>query len=165
MELIRAYAPLCWFKHNPLELPRSVGFFQKNLYYYVLIELFFTINITDPIEAIFEVIIETGLTLLFIISLLYFKKATAGFISAASSFLICENIIKSLALPVFVWLTTTDDELSYFILSGLAIWGLAVITYVIKRILLTTSLGIAFVLSLIYFFISHIGAFIITLVL
>ncbi len=164
MKLIRVYAPLCWFKNHPLELPRSVGFFQKNLYYYLLLELFFTANITAPVEALIEVIIETGLTLLFIISLLYVKKAEASFIPAATSFLICENIIKSLALPVFVWLTSTDDSLSYYILSGLAAWGVAVIAYVIKQILLTTS-AIAFVLSLVYFFISHIGAFIVTLIL
>lgn len=158
MELIKAYVPLCWFRHCPLELPRSVSFFQKNLYYYLLIELFLLANITDPLDALIEAILETGLTLLFVKLLLFFKKAGAGFISAATSFLICENIITTAGLPVFVWLTTTDDLLSYYILFGLMVWGVAVIAYLIMRILLITPAW-AFVISIVYFSVTHGGSF------
>ncbi len=158
MELIKAYVPLCWFRHCPLELPRSVGFFQKNLYYYLLIELFILANITDPLDALIEAILETGLTLLFVEILLYFKNASAGFISAATSFLVCENIIATAGLPVIVWLTTTDDLLSYYILFGLMAWGVAVIAYLIMRILLISPVW-AFVLSVVYFSVTHGGAF------
>lgn len=157
MELLRAYVPLCWFKHNPLELPRSVSFFQKNLYFYLLIELFILANITDPFDALIEVIIETGLTLLFVGMLLYIKESIAGFIQAATSFLICENIIAAIVLPVIVWLTTTDELSSYCLLFGLMAWGFAVITYLIMRILLATPLT-ASVLATIYFVVTHGGS-------
>ncbi|WP_404358033.1 hypothetical protein [Methylotuvimicrobium sp. KM1] len=164
MELIKAYVPLCWFRHCPLELPRSVSFFQKNLYYYLLIELFILANITDPLDALIEAILETGLTLMFVEILLIFRKASAGFISAATSFLICENIIATAGLPVIVWLTTTDDLLSYYILFGLMVWVFAVITYLIMRILLITP-TLAFVLSIVYFSVTHGGAFMLMLLI
>lgn len=157
MELIKAYLPLCWFKHSPLELPRSVSFFQKNLYYYLLIELFILANITDPFDALIEVVIETVLTLLFVEILLWVKKANAGFISAATSFLVCENIFATLGLPVIVWLTTTDDLLSYYLLFALMAWGIAVIAYLIMRILLTSA-TVGLILSIVYFVVTHAGS-------
>ena len=158
MGYLKHYVPLCWFKNNPLELPRSVGFFQKNLYFYVLVELFIQVNVTDPLEAFIEVALETSLTLLFVAALLFVKKALPGFIPAATSFLVCENIVAAFGLPVVVWLTTTDDLLSYYILAALIIWDIAMITYLIKRILVTHVLA-AFLLSLGYFLATYVGAF------
>lgn len=158
MEHLKHYVPLCWFKNNPLELPRSVGFFQKNLYFYILVELFIQINVTDPLEAFIEVALETSLTLLFVAGLLFAKKALAGFIPAATSFLVCENIVAAFGLPVVVWLTTTDDLLSYYVLTALIFWDIAMITYLIKRILVT-NIVTAFLLSLAYFLATYIGAF------
>ena len=158
MGLLKQYVALCWFKNNPLELPRSVSFFQKNLYFYVLVELFIQVNVTDPLEAFLEVGIETSLTLLFVAFLLLLKKAMAGFISAASSFLICENVVASFGLPIVVWLTSTDDLLSYYILFALIVWDIAMISYLIKRILVINSVY-AFLLSLAYFVITYLGAF------
>ena len=158
MELLKHYVPLCWFKNNPLELPRSASFFQNNLYFYVLIELFIQVNVTDPLEAFIEVALETSLTLLFVACLLFVKKALAGFIPAATSFLVCENIVASLGLPVVIWLTTTDDLLSYYFLAFLILWDIAMITYLIKRIL-TANIVTAFLLSLAYFIATYIGAF------
>ncbi|MGR9114888.1 MAG: hypothetical protein ACU85E_03925 [Gammaproteobacteria bacterium] len=158
MEHFKHYVPLCWFKNNPLELPRSVGFFQKNLYFYVLVELFIQINVTDPLEAFIEVALETSLTLLFVSILLFTKKALAGYIPAATSFLVCENIVAAFGLPVVVWLTTTDDLLSYYILAALILWDIAMITYLIKRILATNVVNALF-LSLAYFLATYVGAF------
>ncbi|MGR9044343.1 MAG: hypothetical protein ACU83N_03545 [Gammaproteobacteria bacterium] len=158
MELLKHYVPLCWFKNNPLELPRSTVFFQNNLYFYVLVELFIQINVTDPIEAIVEVALETSLTLLFVAGLLFIKKALAGFIPAATSFLVCENIVAAFGLPVVIWLTTTDDLLSYYFLAFLILWDIAMITYLIKRIL-TTNVVTALLLSVAYFISTYIGAF------
>ena len=158
MGYLKHYLPLCWFRNNPLELPRSVGFFQKNLYFYVLLELFIQVNVTDPLEAFIEVALETSLTLLFVAALLFIKKALAGYIPAATSFLICENIVAAFGLPVVVWLTTTDDLLSYYMLAALILWDIAMITYLIKRILSTNILA-AFLLSLAYFLATYIGAF------
>lgn len=158
MEHLKYYIPLSWFRNNPLELPRSVSFFRKNLYFYVLVELFIQLNVTDPLEAIVEVALETSLTLLFVAGLLFKKKAMPGFIPAATSFLICENIASTFGLPVVVWLTTTDDLLSYYALLILILWDISMITYLIKQILVTQTLP-AFLISLAYFLATYIGAF------
>ncbi|PKM13769.1 MAG: hypothetical protein CVV13_00855 [Gammaproteobacteria bacterium HGW-Gammaproteobacteria-3] len=158
MEYLKHYVPLCWFKNNPLELPRSVGFFQKNLYFYILVELFIQMNITDPLEATIEVALETLLTLLFVAALLFSKKALVGFIPAATSFLVCENVVAAFVLPVMIWLTTTDDLLSYYIVAVLVLWDIALIVYLIKRILATPT-PIAIALSLLYFTVTYLGAF------
>ncbi|MGR9052510.1 MAG: hypothetical protein ACU84J_07670 [Gammaproteobacteria bacterium] len=158
MEHLIHYVPLSWFKNNPLELPRSVSFFRKNLIFYILVELFIQVNVADLLESVVEVALETALTLLFVAALLFLKKALAGYIPAATSFLVCENVVAAIALPVFVWLTTTDDLLSYYILGALVIWDIAIITYLIKRILATNVVN-AFFLSLFYFLVTYVGAF------
>lgn len=160
MEILKQYMRLAWFQGNPLELPRSVSFFQKNIWFYILVELFIQINITDPFEATLEVAIETSLTLGFVALLLLYKKALAGYIPAVTSFLVCENIVAAFGLPVVVWLTTTDDLISYILLLGLILWDVAMITYLIKRILVTNSL-FAFLLSTTYFLCTYVGAFLI----
>lgn len=164
MENLKLYAQLCIFRSNPLELPRSVSFFQKNLYFYVLIELFIQANVTDPFEATIGVAIETTLTLLFVAGLLYYKKAMPGFISAATSFLICENIVASFGLPVIVWLTSTDDLLSYYLMFALIIWDIAIITYLIKRILII-DVFFALLLATSYFLVTYVGSYLLTLII
>ena len=164
MEILQRYLALGWFSGNPLELPRSSGFFQKNIWFYVLIELFIQINVTDPFEAILEVGIETTLTLSFVAVLLLYKKALAGYLPAATSFLVCENIVAAFGLPVVIWLTTTDNLISYFVLLALILWDVAMISYLIKRILVINGFS-AFFLSVVYFFATYVGAFMIMLVL
>lgn len=164
MEILKQYLPLCWFTNNPLELPRSISFFRKNILFYVLIELFIQINITDPIEAIAEVGIETTLTLTFVAVILLFKKALAGYIPAATSFLICENVFAAFCLPIVIWLTTTDDLLSYILFFGLILWDIAMITYLIRRIL-SCHLVSAFLLSILYFICTYGGAFTIMMII
>lgn len=158
MEHLLRYAPLCWFKGNPLELPHAVGFFRKNLLFNVLIELFIQLNIADSFESFIEVALETALTMLFVALLLLLKKALPAFIPAATSFLVCENIAAAFGLPVVIWLTTTDDLLSYYCLAALILWDMAMITYLIKRILVTHIVN-AVMLSLFYFLATYIGAF------
>jgi len=56
VDLIKQYLPLCWFKHNPLELTRSTGFFKQNLIFYYLVEYFMQANMTvDLIVSFYEV--------------------------------------------------------------------------------------------------------------
>ncbi|MDP2180653.1 hypothetical protein [Methylicorpusculum sp.] len=164
MENLKLYAQLCLFRNNPLELPRSVSFFQKNLYFYILIELFIQANVTDPLEAMIGVAIETVLTLLFVAGLLRYKNAMPGFIAAASSFLLCENIVASFGLPVVVWLTSTDDLLSYYLMFVLIIWDVAIITYLIKRILIVDIL-FSLLLASSYFLVTYLGSYLLMIII
>ncbi len=150
MDTFRQYFPLCWFAANPLDLPRSLRFFKHNLVIYFVIELFIQLNMIDDIEAVFEVILETGLTLAFIGAILLLNKSTHSFIQVSSSILFCENVVAVLAVPVMVWLTMTDDEFSYLSMLLLVIWDFSLVAFVCKKALGINSAA-GCVISLVYF--------------
>ena len=150
MGTFKQYFPLCWFAANPLDLPRSIRFFKQNLWFYFIIELFIQINMIDDFEAVFEVILETSLTLLFVCIILFLNKSTLSFIQIASAVLFCENVVAIFAVPTMVWLTMTDDELSYFLMLLLIIWDFSLVAFVCKKAIgINAAAGI--VVSLIYF--------------
>ncbi|WP_031435499.1 hypothetical protein [Methylomarinum vadi] len=150
MGTFRQYLPLCWFAANPLDLTRSVGFFKHNLWFYFVVELFIQVNMIDNFEAVFEVILETGLTLLFVGIVLFLNKSTHSYIQVTSAVLFCENIIAVLAVPVMVWLTMTDNEFSYLLMFLLILWDFSLVAFVYKKALgINTAAGC--VVSLFYF--------------
>lgn len=150
MDTIREYLPLCWFSANPLDLPRSTRFFRNNLIFYFVVELFIQVNMIDDFEAVFEVILETGLTLAFVGLILFLNKSLHSYIPIASAILFCENVVAVVVVPVMVWLTIAEDELSYIMMILLIIWDFALIAYVCRRALgINKAAGL--VVSLFYF--------------
>jgi hypothetical protein len=106
IESLRQYLPLCWFKHNPLELTKSMGFFKQNLLFYFIVEYFMQANMTDdPFESFTEVTIETLLTFLFIGFILSLNKTFYAFIQVTTAILVCANIVSLFVIPVLIWLT------------------------------------------------------------
>ena len=127
IEILRQYLPLCWFKHNPLELTRSMSFFQENLIFYFVVEYFMQTNMTDdPFESFTEVIIQIVLTLLFIGLILKLNRALYAYIQVTSAILFCANIISLFVIPVLIWLTVSEVLLSYYNLALLFVWEFAV---------------------------------------
>lgn len=159
MDVLKLYLPLCWLKNNPLDLPRSMAFFRQNLIFSFVIEYLMQANMTDdPIESLFEVSIETGLTLVFMLLLLFLNKTMSVYIQVTTAILFCANVISVAIIPIMVWLTVTEEPLSYYILGLLLLWDFAVVAYIMKRtIIVTTSASIA--LALFYFVASYLGAF------
>lgn len=150
MDTIRQYFPLCWFSANPLDLPRSTSFFRNNLIFYFVVELFIQVNMIDDFEAIFEVILETGLTLAFVAIILCLNKTFHSFIPITSAILFCENVVAVVVVPVMVWLTITEDELSYLAMILLVIWDFSLVAYVCRKALgINKAAGL--VVSLFYF--------------
>jgi len=159
IDTLKQYLSLCWFKTNPLNLPKSVSFFYQNLLFYYVVEYFLQTNmVDDPIESFFEVSLETSLTLLFIGTMLLFNKALFAFIQVATAILFCENIVSIFGVPVLAWLTVSDSPLSYYVFALLALWDFALISFIFKRVLVI-NLTASAALSIFYFIATYGAAF------
>lgn len=159
VELLRQYLPICWFRHNPLELIRSPRFFWNNLIFYFLVEYFMQANMTDdPFESFVEVGFETLLTLILIGITLLFNKTLYAFLQVTTALLLCANIVSLFIVPVMVWLTVSDDPLSYYTMALLFLWDFSLVTYIIKKVIAINILA-SIALALIYFIATYLGAF------
>jgi hypothetical protein len=159
VDIIRQYLPLCWFRHNPLELTRSAGFFRQNLIFYFLIQYFLQANMTDdPFESFYEVMIETGLTLLFIGLMMFFNKTLYGFMQVTTAMMLCANVVALFIIPVMIWVTVSEDPLSYYLLFALIFWDFALVTYIFKKVIEVNILA-SITLALLYFVTTYLGAF------
>ncbi len=116
-------------------------------------------NMTDdPVESFYEVTIETFLTLLFIGIMLFFNKTLYAYIQVTTAILVCANTVSLLIVPVAVWLTVSEDALSYYVLSLLLFWDYALVTYIIRQTL-SINIPASIAISLLYFTITYFGAF------
>jgi len=159
MDILKQYLPLCWLKNNPLELPRSVYFFKQNLLFYFVSEYFMQANMTDdPLESFTEVSIETFLTLIFIGVMLIFNRTLYAYVQVTTAIIFCANIIGLFVVPVLIWLTVSEDPLSYYFLALLLFWDYAVVTYIIRQVLSVNILA-SLVLALFYFTATYFAAF------
>lgn len=159
MEVLKQYLPLCWLKNNPLELPRSLGFFKQNLLFYFVVAYFMQTNMTtDPLESFVEVSIETLLALTFIGVMLFFNRTLYAYIQVATAILLCANIVALPLIPVLIWLTVSEDILSYYFLGLLLLWEFVLVTNIIRRVL-SINVVASLILSLVYFIVSYLGAF------
>ncbi|MGZ4975554.1 MAG: hypothetical protein ACXV8O_00270 [Methylobacter sp.] len=159
MDVLKQYLPLCWLKNNPLELPRSVDFFKQNLLFYFVVEYFMQANMTDdPIESFTEVSVETLLTLMFIGIMLFLNRTLYAYVQVTTAIIFCANIIALFIVPVLIWLTISEEPLSYYVLGLLLFWDYSLVTYIIKQVL-SVNLFASLVLSLFYFIATYFGAF------
>jgi hypothetical protein len=159
IEILRQYLPLCWFKNNPLKLTRSTGFFKQNLLFYFIVEYFMQANMTDdPFESFTEVAIQTLLTLMFIGFVLRLNKTLYAYIQTTTAILFCANIISLFVIPVLIWLTVSEDLLSYYSLGLLFIWEFSVLGYLFRKTL-AINLSASLALSVLYFTVTYLGAF------
>lgn len=116
-------------------------------------------NMTDdPIESFYEVGIQILLTLLFIGILLFFNKTLYAFIQVTTSLTLCANVVSLFIVPVIIWLTVSDDPLSYYITLLLVLWDAALVAYIIKKVV-DINIMASMLLSLLYFISTYLGAF------
>jgi hypothetical protein len=159
MGALKQYLPLCWLRGTPFDLPRSTAFFKANLLFYFIVEYFMQTNMVDnPVEAFFEISIETLLTLIFIALILALNKSMFAYIQVASALLFCENAASIFGAPVFAWLTVTEDLLSYYAFGIIVFWEFLLIANVLKQTLAINTPA-SLVMSLIYFIITYLGAY------
>lgn len=158
MKYIKAYLPLCWLNAAILKLPVSQGFFKHNMFFYFAIMFFIQFNMSDDIEAIFEVILETLLTLGFIGFILFLNRTLATFTQVATAILFSQNAISILLVPVVFWLTAYEDSASYLVLLTLLAWAVVLVARIFKQVLFINNAA-ALIVSLSYFVITYGGAY------
>ena len=164
MDLIKQYLALCWFTVSPLELPRSATFFKNNLAFSLVMFFFIQFNMTDEIESITEVILETLLNIGFIAFTLSLNKNMHAFIQVSSAILFCENVASIFILPIMFWATVAEDWLSYGVLGMVILWNWIMVAVIFKKVInITTVAGL--IMSLFYFLFSFGGGFAINSVL
>lgn len=116
-------------------------------------------NMTDdPFESFYEVGFETLLTLIFIGLLLFFNKTLYAFVQVATALILCANVVSLFIVPVVIWLTVSDDPLSYYITFLLILWDFGLVTYIIKKVV-DINIPASMALSLLYFISTYFGAF------
>jgi len=116
-------------------------------------------NMTDdPVESFYEVGIQTMLTLIFIAIMLLLNKTLYAYIQVATAVVICSNIAAISSVPALVWLTITEDTLSYYIVGLMIAWDFALMAYIIKQVL-AVNFAASLVLALLYFIVTYFGAF------
>ncbi len=116
-------------------------------------------NMTDdPIESFYEVGIQILLTLLFIGIMMFFNKTLYAYVQVTTSLTLCANVVSLFIVPVIIWLTVSDDPLSYYITLLLVLWDAALVTYIIKKVV-DINIMASMLLSLLYFISTYLGAF------
>jgi hypothetical protein len=159
MTTIKEYFKLCWFDASPLDLEKSTGFLKLNIMFYGIVQYFLQVNMTDdPFESFYEIMLELLFTLIFIGIVLLFDKKRFAYVQVVTAVLFCTNVLSLFVVPVMVWLTVSDDPLSYYVMSILALWFYMLITYVIKTTL-AINLFASSALSLLYFIVVYLAAF------
>lgn len=159
MDTIREYLALCWLNNDPLELPRSVGLFKKNLLIYFVVGYLLQANmIDDPVESLYEISLQTVLMLAFIGIMLALNKTLYAYIQITTAFMFSANLISAFVIPVMVWLTVSEDIYSYYLFFLLLAWYYAIVSYIIKCTLLI-NVPASMVLALFYFIATFLSAF------
>ncbi|HEY8157348.1 MAG TPA: hypothetical protein VIF10_01470 [Methylobacter sp.] len=112
----------------------------------------------DPIESFTEVSVETLLTLMFIGVMLFFNRTLYAYVQVTTAVIFCGNVVALFVVPVLIWLTISEEPLSYYFLSLLLLWDYVLVTYIIRQVLSINILA-SIVLSLLYFIVTYFGAF------
>ncbi len=161
MNALKQYLPLCLFRINPLDLPKSYDFFKQNLFFYFIVEFIIQANMIDTTEALIEVVIETSLTVCFISLILFMSKNQHLLLQILTSVLFCENVVAVFGVPTVIWITASDSLFSYIMGGLLIFWDYSLITYILKKVL-SINMSASLTLSFFYFMMTYVGAYGIT---
>lgn len=138
MQLLIQYLLLCFFKNNPLDMQPSKSFFWKNLAFYVVVGTIVEANISDPVEATIEIIVETIITVLLILTLLFFTKKLPSFKQLLTALILCENVILVLGIITeildVVAQKTPYEDYPMYLGGALAIWMVAIASYIMRQV-------------------------------
>ncbi|MGZ4957665.1 MAG: hypothetical protein ACXV7J_00295 [Methylomonas sp.] len=126
--------------------------------FYFALAFFIQFNMSDDIEAIFEVILETGLTVGFVAALLILNRSFHSFVQIGSAVLFCQNVVALLMVPAVFWATVAEDTQSYTVLSLFLLWALILISHIFRQVL-QINRPASFIVSLFYFLTAYGGAY------
>ena len=160
--MLNDYLQLCWLNGYHEDLPTNRKFLWINLVVYLLLGLFIQSNISDPVEAFIQILIEVVITLLFIGALLLKDGNAYNFERFLTAILVCENFVYVLGLPILFWyiFAKGSDIANYPIYIGMAlrIWSVVIIAYLLKG-LFDFNWKTSASLSVLYFVLTYFGSF------
>jgi len=165
--MLKDYIQLCWFSGDPHDLPIDRKFLWINVGLYLLFGLFIQANISDPIEAFFQVILEIVITLIFMAIIVYKKEeGFYNFERFLTAILVCENFIYVLGIPLAFWFIfakgSATEIFPIYIVAILIFWSLAIIAYLLKE-LYEFNWQVSISLSLLYFLLTYLGSMVLLL--
>ncbi len=160
--MLKDYLQLCWLSGYPEDLPTERKFLWANLVVYLLLGLFIQGNISDPVEAFVQILIEVVITLLFIAALLIKDGSVFNFERFLTAILVCENFVYVIGLPILFWYIFAKGSTmaSYPIYIGMAlmVWSVVIIAFLLKG-LFDFNWKTSGTLSVVYFVLTYFGSF------
>lgn len=164
--MIKQYLPICWFGDIPEKLKTSKSFIWRNIVLYMCAGLFIQGNITDPVEAFLQILLELLIMVVFVFILLQINKSLARFETVFTAFIICENFFYLGALPIALWyIAVRTSEYSMLpIYAGivLIIWFCAIISHLLQK-LFNYGVMPSILMSVFYFIVTYLVSFAILL--
>lgn len=116
--------------------------------------MFIQINMIEDIDAMFEVTLETVLTLSFAYIMLLINRTTHSYLQVTTSIIFCENIVSTFIVPAMVWLTISDNEFSYLLVFLLIVWDFSLVSFVCKKSIGINTLA-SIVVATVYFIYTY----------
>ncbi len=160
--MLKDYLQICWLSGYPEDLPTDRKFLLINLVVYLLLGLFIQGNISDPVEAFVQILIEIVITVLFMAALLLKDGSSYNFGRFLTAILVCENFIYILSLPLAFWFIFAKggDYAAYPVYIGiiLILWSIVIIAYLLRG-LFDFEWSISAALSVLYFIFTYFGSF------
>jgi hypothetical protein len=90
--------------------------------------------------------------------MLFFNRVLYAYIQVATAIIFCANTVALFIVPVLIWLTVSEDPLSYYLLGLLLFWNYALVAHIVRQVL-SINFFASLVLSLFYFTVTYFGAF------
>ncbi len=81
-----------------------------------------------------------------------------AYIQVSSALLFTSNVVSVVIIPVLVWLTITENTISYYLLGLALFWEFAIVAYIL-RLVIGINVPASMVMSLVYFGATYYGAY------
>ena len=161
MSLLLQYLGLCFFKNDPTELVPPKSFMWKTVIFYLISGMIVEGLISDPADGSLEVVLRTIMAFTSIATILVLLKKWHYFYQLFTAIFVCENFIMTLATATeglyFYWVMRHyeyAEEVSIGIGVVLVIWYIAIISYIIRK-MLPYNMSASIILAFGYFVLTY----------
>ncbi|EDN68617.1 conserved hypothetical protein, membrane [Beggiatoa sp. PS] len=129
---------LCRLRLKPQDLPYSQAFLNMTLSVYAIISIVLSLIHTSIFDAILSTIIEIGLLIILISSLLYLVHYPTRIIQTLTALAGASCVLGILSFPVMYWFEFYRDyeiTIPILLLFGLGVWNFTVYAHVLRHAL------------------------------
>ena len=145
-----AFFDICRLRLGPQDLPASSVLLGLSLSFYVVINVI-VLWMQFPVgQAILLTVVETGLFVILISSLLYFVHYSARIYQTLTALAGINGVFGILTIPLIFWIEFYDNNvgLPVLLFLGLIVWNLLVFAHILRHALVV-SLFMGMVLTII----------------